>query len=396
MDYKLYDIVFVCGGSGGHVYPAIAMAQELSAFKSLFVGTSFREDSRIIPAYGLPFLAISGSRRYLSLIPLFFRAFWLLLRIQPRIIIGTGASFTVSVIFAAFILRIPIFLMEQNIIPGRANRLLRVFAKKIFTTYEETAVYLKTRNVWLFKLGRENTVLTGNPVRKKYLTDSIYKKVSHLEIYLHPVILIFGGSQGASAINTFCDTHYKDFIKDSLTVIHITGETYFKNKWPDKDYVLYQDVKGRVTAIILPYFERMDYLYMVSDAVVSRAGATTIAELNHFNKPAVLIPFPFSKDNHQLKNAKAFEAAGMGLYLDEAHLNYENLKEKIKTVFQNGDKTGYYHEVGNQKQCGKEKHDGKEKHSGTEEHSGTNEMSNAHETESAREKIAEILKGYLN
>ena len=286
--------IFVAGSTGGHVYPAIALAQELPSHSICFFTTDSREDFRIVSKYKFPYKAILASSKYLYLLA-FFRVMIQFLINRPHKIVATGGGTTSAVLLAAVFLRIPIYLYEQNSIPGRVTRLFCSWAKQVSISFEESRSYL----------GKGNIVLTGNPVRKTFLSDpELDQQLSLLDLS-KKTILVFGGSQGAMAINQFIENQMGSLLENNINVIWLTGNRYFKHKGISSRFLVKTQSNGAIL-LQLSYTEAMDKLYQVANLVLCRSGATTIAELIHFQKIAILVTYPFATDNHQLLNAKSF------------------------------------------------------------------------------------------
>ncbi len=299
-----------CGGTGGHVYPAIAVAQELTDIDFFFIGSAHRQDSKIVSRYGFEYLPIPSSRRNLWVIYKAYRAAKKILK-DRRVdcLLGTGGYSTLPVILAAFRLGIPIVLHEQNVLPGKVNRWMQYLARRILVSFEESVSWFNANK----------TVVTGNPVRKHFPASSLELPADR------PVLLVFGGSQGAQKLNDLLALHYDKF--KNYTLVHITGD----NSEPVN--------AGHL--ITMPYFENMAYLYERARLVICRAGATSIAELAYFGVPGLLIPYPFAADNHQLVNAQVFEKMGLGFYLEEKHLTIDSLLAKLDAVLSIKPKTPF-------------------------------------------------------
>jgi UDP-N-acetylglucosamine--N-acetylmuramyl-(pentapeptide) pyrophosphoryl-undecaprenol N-acetylglucosamine transferase len=330
-----HNIAYTCGGTGGHIYPLIALAQELTETHPFFIGSRDRVDRHIIPAYGFSFFSITSSNRNIfKIIQGFFQARRLLKNQKASLLVSSGGYLTLPVVLAAKSLSIPIFLLEQNSLPGRVNRSLGKFAKKICLSFESSQTYFKTKN----------KIVTGNPVRKIFLEDPTYISLKELTLGTAKTLLVFGGSQGAQKINALFSANYAHFMRSDMQLIHITGKNAFESaieasKKLNPKAVTYShdtfwvtDAEGHVKIITTAYCEKMDWLYEHAHWVISRAGATTIAELIHFQKPAIVIPYPHAKDNHQVDNANEFVKTHLGKCLAEEDLTFDVLLREVQAL----------------------------------------------------------------
>ncbi|NQY74544.1 MAG: UDP-N-acetylglucosamine--N-acetylmuramyl-(pentapeptide) pyrophosphoryl-undecaprenol N-acetylglucosamine transferase [Candidatus Margulisbacteria bacterium] len=311
-------IAFTCGGTGGHVYPCIALAQEQDVKEVLFLGAQNREDQKIVKRYGFQFEGVPTTRKNpVTMIRSFLRARYILKKFACEKLFASGGYTTPPVILAAWTMGIPVTLLEQNVIPGKANRVMQVFADHVMVSFNESAGFFKKNKV----------AVTGNPIRKVFLQDAYIKAITAVQLPDMPKVLVMGGSQGANAINLKMMRVYQNE-SPPFVMIHLTGEAFYKEKFgSDKITVVKKD--GRVNAIVCPYCESLDTLYSMVDLVVSRAGATTVAELLHFNKPAILIPYPYAKSDHQTQNAKAFVKGGYGKIIQETDPEFKVLGQEI-------------------------------------------------------------------
>ncbi len=312
------DIVFTCGGTGGHIYPIIALAQALESDHSLaFLGSKNRQDSLIFPRYGYLVDALpSSSRNVWTMLRSFFKARSLLSRYKPKVIVSSGGYHTFPVVLAAKWLGVPIILLEQNVLPGKVNRLMSRFADHTCVSFAQTKRYFK----------RGNLVLTGNPVRKRFLDDSLSQSLKKHLPFSKYVIVVIGGSQGAGVLNVCMESLYERCLaSDDWTIIHLTGQAHFQTCYGDLPYKVMSNNFGREGVFVLPYFENMALLYRVATFVIARAGATTLAELLAVQKQCVLIPYPYAADNHQVLNAKVAEQSGLGTVLLQEDMTADTL-----------------------------------------------------------------------
>ncbi len=324
------------GGTGGHLFPAIAAAEAMCARRPgsriMFIGTKrkmdrtsleeYGYDVKSIHCYGLKGKKILDLVKAVSVLPVsFFQAIVRILLFRPDVVLGVGGYVTGPVIAAAKFLGKKTVIHEQNSIPGLANRQLGRIAEKICISIPESSKYFLTKK----------TVFTGNPVRKPILELAIQDFGSAQNDKF--TLLVLGGSQGAHRVNELvveAIALIKDGLSQELKVIHQTGT---------KDYELikneYENIG--VEACVQPFFKNMVEVYEQADLLVSRAGATTLAELAVLKKPAILIPYPFAADNHQDKNANHYVERGGCIKFAEHELTGRVLAEQIKNIIANNE-----------------------------------------------------------
>ncbi len=307
-------MIALCGGgTGGHIYPAIALAQELGGENCFFITSQDRVDSEIVRRYGFQTvpIAFNKKRKMWGLFAAIRQANSVLKTRQPRAVIATGGYFTLPVIIAAEWQKIPIFILEQNILPGRVNRLAARFARVIYTAFTESSRFLP-KKVQVKPL--------GNPVRSTYVSEPPAADWRPIVESNRPMMLVIGGSQGAAALNRYIIERKSEFLASDWNVVHLMGQGGYHKEFGDTPFSLVSDESGTPRVAHLPYFEGMDLLYRHAKVAIARAGATTLAELRHFQLPAVLVPFPFAKDDHQRINAEVAEAQGGATVISEADL----------------------------------------------------------------------------
>ncbi len=306
-------LVISAGGTGGHIFPGIAVAETLmkkgNENSAVFIGTPYGLEKSIIPKAGFKlhlieahqFLGRSVIHKATTLLRI-AKGILMCLKIlkaeKPDAILGMGGFTSVPVILAGKMLGIPCFIHEQNVEPGLANKLLSRITRSVFISFDETAN----------KMPRGRTVHTGNPLRQKL------KKLEGIKNPESFGIFVFGGSRGAKSINDAV-VSLLPFLADykNIAVYHQTGAE-------DLDRIRDAYAKTRVPHEVFAFTNEMEKYYALSDVIISRAGATTIFELAFFRKAAILIPYPFSAGNHQWQNAAYVETKG-GCYLvnnDEA------------------------------------------------------------------------------
>ena len=310
-------ILFAGGGTGGHLYPGIAVADELRrrdpATVVSFVGTARGLESRVVPALGLPLDLIRSAGlkgkslvallRGLALLPLSALDAWRVLSSRrPDVVVGVGGYSSGPVLLLAALRGLPTLLMEQNSAPGFTNRRLAPWVRAAALSYDETLQYFPRTGV-----------VTGNPVRREFLQaleagDDAAGNDSGVRV------LIVGGSQGARAINDAMIAAAPLLADRGLVLTHQTGE---------RDLARVRDgyAAAGVTATVEPFFHDMNTRMRAADVLVARAGASTLAELTVLGRASVLIPLPTAADDHQRKNARVLAAAGAADVIDEKDLS---------------------------------------------------------------------------
>lgn len=303
---KKIKIIISGGGTGGHIFPALAIAEELknrfNDIDILFVGANDRMEMVKIPEAGFKIigLPIYGLQRKFSLrniiLPLYIiisliKSLFILLKFKPNVVVGVGGYASVPVVFIAQILRIPTVIQEQNSLPGLANRFIGKRATAICVAYEGLEKYFP----------KDKIKLTGNPIRKKIINLANLKISAYTKFNIdtsHRVILILGGSLGAKTINNSV-FNYIEYIENqnNLKIIWQTGKIYYDE--------IIEKLKNKNTKNILvfPFINEIEYAYAIADVIISRAGAIALSELCVVGKPIILVPSPNVTDDHQTKNA---------------------------------------------------------------------------------------------
>lgn len=320
------------GGTGGHLYTGIALAESwtdpalpggphLEPRDTHFIGGTYGMEGAILPRHPFPFTLLPASpmkgkrlrqkaKALVQLARAYFRAVSLFKHDRPRCVIGIGGYASAPALLAAWRLRIPRVLIDQNAIPGRANRALSRIADKVFVHFKEAMAFFPA----------EKVIQSGNPVRpgfRRAIREAVMPEVlqpilrwKQTDAPHRKVLLILGGSQGARAVNRLIVDWLSSLPLDSewrqhLAVIHQTGKAddaemqaaYAKLSWPSP-------------TLVQPFLDPIVPYYLIADLVIARAGAGTVCELAACGKPSILIPFPYAADNHQDANARAMEAVG--------------------------------------------------------------------------------------
>jgi len=312
--------LLVGGGTGGHVFPAIAVAEALQQLrpdaKVVFAGTKGRIEAKLLPEYGyqLETIWISGIRRSIRLenllLPLkivvsLLQSFLLLKKLKPAAVLGTGGYVCGPVLYAASVLGVPTLIHESNSYPGVTTKMLAGRVDKVFLAFEEAKQWLgKARDV----------EVTGTPTRTTMETASKQEAFRLFGLNPNkPVLLISGGSQGAKAVNDAVAALLDVVLAAGVQLIWQTGEGHFQE--------IKQLAGDRTVGWVGPFIKSMDLAYAAADLVVCRAGAATIAELTRAGKPAVLIPYPLAAGDHQTRNAQSLVKGGAAVLLPEHEIS---------------------------------------------------------------------------
>ena len=314
-------VLIAAGGTGGHIYPGIAVAKEImrrdANSEVLFVGTSRGLETKIVPengfqlslinSAGLKNVGIVGKLKGLAVLPKsFLEARELLGEFAPDVVVGAGGYVSGPVLMMASLMRIPTLVMDSNALPGFTNRRLAMFIDRAALTFEEAMPYFGKKGV-----------VTGNPVRKEFF--EIAENESSEKVRL----LIFGGSQGARAINTAMTEALAELKDVDLEITHQTGDSDL-----DKVRSAYKDA-GRGEADVRPYISDIVSQFAKSDLIICRAGATTCAELAAAGRASIMVPLPTAADDHQRKNAEAMQNAGASRMILQADLSGPVLAKAI-------------------------------------------------------------------
>lgn len=315
MSDKRVNLLFAAGGTGGHLFPATAVANYLrdnyqEKVKCIFIGTENRIESIKVPEmgfdyYAMPITAFPGKNLKGLSYPLNFinsitKARKVIKKEEIDAVICTGAYISYPPGLAAKRLKKKLFLMESNVNPGKSIMWLSKTATKIYTSYEKSSEFFD-------QISATNISCLGNPVRKEILIVKD-KKESILKYGLNPewkTIFIFGGSLGAKSINLAVEKHLDEFAKMNINIIWQTG----------KNYVLPATLPANIKAIT--FIDDMDTAYAASDLVVARSGATTVAEISVLAKPSILVPLPSAANNEQYENARMLDESDAAILIND-------------------------------------------------------------------------------
>ncbi|GGF62084.1 undecaprenyldiphospho-muramoylpentapeptide beta-N-acetylglucosaminyltransferase [Wenyingzhuangia marina] len=331
---KIKKILISGGGTGGHIYPAIAIANELKLryadAEFLFVGAQDKMEMEKVPHAGYPIkgLWIAGLQRSLTfknmlfpikLINSIWRSKKIVRQFKPDVVIGTGGFASGPVLHVASKKGVPCLIQEQNSHAGITNKILSKKVNKVCVAYENMQRYFPSDKI----------VFTGNPVRQDLLNVSSKRAEAQVFFKLDPnkkTLLVLGGSLGARAINQMIENNVKGLLAQQIQIIWQTGKFYIK------EYKKFGELEGVQTHA---YLSKMDLAYAAADIIVSRAGASSVSELCIVGKPVIFMPSPNVAEDHQTKNAMAIVNKNAAIMLKETEKEY--LMTKVQYLLQNED-----------------------------------------------------------
>lgn len=324
-----YRFLFAGGGTGGHLFPAVAVAEQIKELKPeadiLFIGTKDKIDGRVVPKLGYKFKSIwiKGFSRKINIENLLFpvklfvsmvQSLIINISFKPQVAIGSGGYVAGPAIWAANVLGAKIILLEQNSYPGVTTRLLEKYADEVHLSFQESKKYLRKEKIHH---------LTGNPVRKNLGRMDKAKALKNFGLSDEKkTLLVLGGSLGAKTINDAVSDSIDTFKKNGIQVIWQTGKNYFEQfKMINSDSIKIYD-----------FIEDMNAAYSACDLLLARAGATTIAELLNLGIPAILVPSPNVAENHQYHNAKALSENFAAILIEDIKLKNEITKKVLELI----------------------------------------------------------------
>ncbi|MCU0590397.1 MAG: undecaprenyldiphospho-muramoylpentapeptide beta-N-acetylglucosaminyltransferase [Desulfobacterales bacterium] len=321
-------IAIAGGGTGGHLFPGIAIAEEIrrrnDAHQVLFIsrGNEFERAALAHAGFPLATISVEGLKgrggwnqlRALGRLPVGIVQSILRLRaFRPRLVIGLGSYSAGPVVMAAWLLRIPVALCEQNVLPGVTNRVLARLADRIFTSFDRTEGGFDPAKIWW----------TGNPLRQQMVQSAAAESPAAGAPPKPFTVLVIGGSQGAHRVNTA--------VVEALRLLGDAADFFFIHQTGSADEAMVAAAyrQSGLAARVQPFFNDMAAQYAQADLVICRAGATTMAEITALGKTAVLIPYPHAADDHQQRNARRLVDAGAAEMIDEQTLDGERLAARI-------------------------------------------------------------------
>jgi UDP-N-acetylglucosamine--N-acetylmuramyl-(pentapeptide) pyrophosphoryl-undecaprenol N-acetylglucosamine transferase len=329
MNGEKTKMIIAGGGTGGHLFPGIAIAEELlrrsAANQVLFIGTERGLEKRVLGRLGFRLETLnvegikgkgaSGTIKSLLKIPgSLSGSFRIIHAFKPDFVVGVGGYASGPAVLTARLMGIKTFIAEQNAFPGLTNRILGHFAHRIFLTFDDSKRWFP----------EQKTIITGNPVRTSFLSER-GKGGAGNPLF---TVLVFGGSQGAHAINSAVAASLEKLVhlRKKLHFIHQTGEDDFQ-----KVEEAYQ--KKGFDAEVYPFITEMAAAYRNADLLLCRAGATSLAEITAMGKASILVPFPFASADHQTKNALAMANAGAAMMIQQGGMDGDKLASAIEDLY---------------------------------------------------------------
>ncbi len=319
------------GGTGGHIYPAIAIANELKLrfpeSEILFVGAKDKMEMQKVPQAGYPIegLWISGIQRKITWSNLMFpikfvssllKSRKIIKRFKPHVVIGTGGFASGAVVKVAQQMGLPTLIQEQNSYPGITNKMLSAHARAICVAYEGLDKFFP----------KDKIVFTGNPVRQDLLDVNNRRQDALQHFGLDPnkkTLLVLGGSLGARRINQLIKSELDNILQQNMQLIWQCGKLYHDE---------YQKYNQSTQVQVLPFIDRMDLAYAAADLIISRAGASSVSELSIVGKPTIFIPSPNVAEDHQTKNAQAIADKNGAVLIKESALDEQFAPQFLQLV----------------------------------------------------------------
>lgn len=325
-------VIVSAGGTGGHIYPALAIINKIKEqdknAQVLYIGTHNRMEKDIVPTYGIPYIPIeiyglSKTKIFRDIKNIFLirknikKCKELIKDFKPDIVMGIGGYVTYPVLKAAQDLGVKTFIHEQNSIPGKTNKVLAKKATLIGVSFEESKKYFP----------KEKTFYSGNPCGEKATKAEAITKSSLKLPVTKPLVVMVMGSLGSMTVNNIM----KEFVIKTrdYSLVYITGKDYYKE---------FKDLKVPKNTLVVPFMDNLPGLLKNTDLLITRAGASTMAEIMALKVPAIFIPSPYVANNHQYYNALDLVNKGCGLMLEEKDLSIDSLDKLINETLDDKDK----------------------------------------------------------
>ncbi len=328
------------GGTGGHIYPAVAIAEALkNEYEIFYVGNPRNLEKDIVAQKGYRFLpvCVQGLPRKATLdlinwctklVISVLKAIFYILKYKPIVVFGTGGYVSAPALLAAKILNVPFVMHDCDANPGLVTRKLAPFASSVSLVFECAKSVVKNKNI----------CINGNPLREEFKTLSKEEARKNLGLDDKLTIAFMGGSQGAKSINSAACEILKKLSKEfNAQIIFQTGKKKFEDVI-EKLETFYPEYKDDKNIVVRPYFDDMVSVMKASDIAVSRAGSLSISELLASGVATIYVPYPYAAADHQRKNARFMEENGVGLYLEDADVCPQKLLELLVSLIQNSDR----------------------------------------------------------
>ncbi len=321
--------ILTAGGTGGHIYPALSVLDEIKKDKKneyLYIGTEDRMESELIPDMGIPFVGleiyglsktniIRDIKNIGCIVSSYRKCLKIMDEFKPDAVIAFGGYVTLPVCLAAKKRKVKVFLHEQNMLPGKTNIFLSKYADAAFTSFKDGMRKLKCKNI----------IYTGNPVSQRAIECKKYNKTNLGFTKEKKLIVIVMGSLGSTSVNEKILDFLRTFEREDTEILFITGKKSFNDL--NNNLIVPKSTK------IVPFFDNLPTIMKSSDLIISRAGASTIAEIMATKTPSILIPSPYVANNHQYYNALDLVNKKISIMLEEKDLNTENLTNAIDEMF---------------------------------------------------------------
>lgn len=321
--------ILTAGGTGGHIYPALSVLDEIKKDKSneyLYIGTINRMENDLIPSLGIPYEGIEiyglsktnmirNAKNVKCITSSYKKCLAIMDEFKPDAVIAFGGYVTLPVCLAAKKRGVKVFLHEQNMLPGKTNIYLSKKVDAVFVSFKEGVRKLKCKNI----------IYTGNPVSQRAVEIKKYNKTELGFSKDKKLIIIVMGSLGSTSVNEKLLDFLRTYEKEDTEILFITGKTSYADL--NNNLIVPKSTK------IVPFFENLPSLMKSADLIISRAGASTIAEIMATKTPSILIPSPYVANNHQYYNALDLVNKKISILLEEKDLNKESLTEAIEEIF---------------------------------------------------------------
>jgi UDP-N-acetylglucosamine--N-acetylmuramyl-(pentapeptide) pyrophosphoryl-undecaprenol N-acetylglucosamine transferase len=323
------NFILTAGGTGGHIYPALSVLDEIKKDKNnkyLYIGTKNRMENDLIPSMGIPYEGIEiyglsktnmirNVKNLKCIRKSYKRCLEIMDEFKPDAVIAFGGYVTLPVCMAAKKRGIKVFLHEQNMLPGKTNIFLSKKADEVFVSFKDGTRKLKCKNI----------VYTGNPVSQRAIESKKYNKMDLGFSKNKKLIIIVMGSLGSTSVNEKLLDFLRTYERDDAEILFITGKKSYQTL--NNNLIVPKSTK------IVPFFENLPSLMKSADLIISRAGASTIAEIMATKTPSILIPSPYVANNHQYYNALDLVEKNISIMLEEKDLNKDSLTEAIEEIF---------------------------------------------------------------